>query len=392
MRREMRLQEGSLYSLQKVQESKRRMANLGYLTNIKIDTKRVPGKSNQVDLTYHVKESSSATASLQAGYSDAYGFLYGANVTEHNFRGTGKAVSLGFNNSEYMKSYNFSYINPYYTTSGISRSISLYMTKVTPGSVNLTSYTTNTYGTSMSYGIPLSEYDRLFIGGGFEHIRVDVGSTPAPSIKQFVKDNSDLYDVTTVTASWLHNSYDRAIFPTRGFKQSIGVEVGVPILSRGLGYYKVNYDASYYHPVYKGFILHAGLQLGYGDGYGRLNTLPFFDNYFAGGIGTVRGYESNTLGPKDKDGDAIGGSVLSVGTLGLVIPNPFYNRVRATVFVDAGNVYQNALKLDDLRYSAGLGVVWWSPMGPLQFSITKAFNTRKGDDTRWFNFTIGTSF
>ncbi len=392
MRREMRLQEGSLYSLQKVQESKRRIANLGYLTNVNINTKRVPGKPNHVDLTYHVKESSSATASLQAGYSDAYGFLYGANVTEHNFRGTGKSVSLGFNNSEYMRSYNFSYVNPYYTRSGISRAFNLYMTKVTPGSVNLTTYTTNTYGLGVNYGIPMSEYDKIFIGAAYEHIRVDIGSAPAATVKQFVVDQGDIYDVTTLSASWLHSDYDRAIFPTRGFKQSFGVQVGVPVFSRNLEYYKVNYDASYYHPVYKGFIFHAAMQLGYGNGYGKTGVLPFFNNYFAGGIGTVRGFEPNTLGPKDTAGDAVGGNILSVGTLGMVIPNPFYDRVRATVFVDAGNVYQNNLNLADLRYSAGIGVVWWSPMGPLQFSIAKPFNTGKGDDTKWFNFTIGTSF
>lgn len=391
LRREMRQEEGGVYSLSDINESKRRLANLGYLTNVKVKTKPVVGHPERVDLGYSVKESSSATASLQAGYSDRNGLILGASLHEGNFLGTGKAISLAVNHSDYMQSYSFSYTNPYYTLDGISRSLSLFYHRTTPGNVSgLTSYTSDDYGASVNYSVPISEFDTFAFGYGFDHIHLRTGSTPPFIIAKFLAKHGTTYDQTLLTAGWQHSDLDRAIFPTRGLSQWLGASIGVPIFNHSLDFYKIDYSLVYYHPIVKKYILKLYTQLGYGDGYNDMSTLPFFKNYYAGGIKSVPGYVSNTLGPKDASGDAVGGKIMLVGGIHLIVPNPFQNRLRTSIFVAAGNVYDNRVDLGQLRYSAGLAATWWSPMGPLQFSIADAINPH-GDDVRGFQFSVGTA-
>jgi len=392
MRREMRLMEGSLYSLSKIQESRRRLNLLGYLKNVRITPKRVPGKPNQLDLNYHVKDKSSATANFNAGFSDVYGFLYGANVKENNFMGTGKQLGLGFNRSEYVQNYNIFYNNPYYTMSGISRGFNIYAEKTTPGRIRLSDYTTNVYGGNVTFGIPISERSRMSFIAAYQNTNINPQNDPSSQITNFINLHGRRFDQTTLSLSWSYNGYDRAVFPTRGFSQYLSGEGSFPVFGNSLDFYKFAYSAAYYHPITRGFILHFKGNLGYGNGYGNFKKLPFIENYYAGGINSVRGFEGNTLGPRDSKGDSIGGNILTTGSVGLIFPNLISKRLRTSVFVDVGNVFKDQVVLRDERVSAGLGIVWWSPFGPLQFSFAEAIHKKPGDDTKFIDFSVGTSF
>lgn len=396
LRREMRQMEGAPYNQSKIDESKRRIQNLGYLTNVQIKMEPVPGKTDKVDLQYHVKETSTATASAQAGYSDAYGFMYGANLVQNNFMGSGKTVSLGFSNNEYMHNYSFSYFNPYYTKSGISRGFSVYYQRVTPVDVGITEYKSNVIGTSMNYRFPMSEYDYLTAALGYEHLRITASKNAvSKSVFDFLKEHGNNYNEARLTLGWTHTTYDRAIFPTKGFHQTIAGVLGLPVFGNtSVDYYKLTYDAKYYQPLNRrhSFILRLSTDLGYGNGYARLGgELPFFRNFYAGGIGSVSGYDSNSLGPKDSHGNAIGGNVLTVAEAALIFPNPITQMLRTAVIFDAGNIYHNEFNPRSLRMAAGVEIDWLSPMGPLKFTLAYPLNARKGDDKDPFQFTMGAS-
>lgn len=390
LRREMRQMEGALYSLSDIEESKRNLANLGYLQDIGTQLKPVPSHPDQVDLQTHLKEASSAAASLQFGYSDMDGFIYGASVNERNFMGTGKDVGLQFNNSQYNNVYSFHYYNPYYTKNHVSLGFDLYYQNVNPRKLKYVSdYATDVFGGSATYGIPISEYSRLNFGYGYEHTRLRTSMNSAKEIRDFIDRYGKSFDTVKVNSSWQYSSLDKFPFPTKGFMQSLGLEVGLPI--HKLEYYKANYDATWYRPITKLFIMDVHGYFGYGNGYGIMHGLPFFENYFAGGIGSVRGFSANTLGPRDSYGDAIGGNVSVYGSLGLIIPSPTPS-IRPSLFLDAGNVYEKKLSLSDLRYSTGIQVEWYTPIAPLIFSLGFPIREEPGDETEPFQFQIGVSF
>lgn len=393
LRRETRQMEGGIYVPSKQIETKRRLANLGYLENIDYKAKPIPNKTDQLDVGYTAKESSSTTATAQFGYSDAYGFLYGANITQRNFKGSGKTVALGFNNSQDVQTYTFSYFNPYYTDSGMSRGVSVYFQKMTPDQNNVASYDLDSYGAMMKYRMPISEYSYLSFGYGYEYLEVKANSF-SYQINHFIKQYGSHFNNLKVIGGWTRNTYDRIMLPTSGTNQWLGLEVGLPGLPDSLEYYRASYDAALYQPIRWGFILKLSSNLGYGNGYGRFaGDLPFFKNYYAGGMGTVRGFEASSLGPKDSLGNALGGSVLTAGSINLILPgwvNP--SHLRSALFFDAGNVYNLGVAFSDLRYSAGLQIDWASPVGLLKISFGEALNSKVGDNLRFINFSVGSGF
>ena len=395
--------EGSLYSLKDVKESKRRIANLSYLNKIEIDTKPVPNKNNQVDLDYHVHEVNAGRASVQAGYSDIDGFLYGANISEPNFLGSGKYVSLGFQRSAYTDSYGFSYNNPFFTASGISHGYSMYYSHTTPANVNLEPYTMDNYGISTTFGIPISEYDVLILGGGYDHIAIaNVNqSLVSPSITQFLAANPPPYNQGKIITGLSHVTLDRAIFPTSGNEQSLNLTVGAPIAKSSLGYYQTTYNMRWYVPLFYDFILNPHATLGYGDGFGDTKQLPFFNNFYAGGLQTLPGYTGNTLGPKNpaNTSQALGGNTEILGGLNFILPDFISNKVRTALLLDAGNIFQTNriagisyehVSFDNLRVTTGIMLSWWSPLGaPLDFSLAFPLNKKPGDRLSMFGFSFG---
>lgn len=435
LRREMRQYEASVYSLSKVEESKRRLKLLPYLSDITVSTKPVPDSADEVDLNFHVKEVAAGRASIQGGYSSLYHFLYGASISEPNFMGSGKYVSLGFQNSQFYDHYAFSYSDPYYTINGVSLGVQLYYSKVTPSpKLNLASYLLDGYGLNVVYGFPLSERNSISLGYGFEHTSVsDINSAiAAPSVLDFIAETSQTdsstsaeYNQFKATAGWTYNGLDKAVFPTNGLYTGVSLEVGVPVVGSSLAYYTASYVAKYFQPLFSGFILRLSTTLAYGDGYGDEDRLPFFKNFYAGGIGSVPAFAPNSLGPKNRynSNGALGGNLETVFGVHLILPEFVSKKLRTAIVLDAGNVFQvphfgpdiavpplkaspagelspttpqiiqdYTFALRNLRPSLGLEVSWYSPLGPIEVTLAFPLNKREGDQTQAFQFSFGTSF
>lgn len=393
LRREMRQQEDSLFSYSKINESKRRLANLGYLQDVESKMEPVPDHPDEVDLIYKVKEVASAMANFQVGYSDVDGFLYGVSVDERNFLGMGKTVGVNFNNSSYNRVYSFNYYNPYYTPDNISFGFNAYAQKTTPGHIDLSSYTSDNYGFTNSYGIPLSDYMRLTGGYGYNYTDIKTSDSSASEVKSFVQEHGRVYNQAKLIGGWSYNDLDQAIFPLQGWTHALDAELDAPLTRDSLNYYKTGYAMGWYRPIVHDFIFHARAGVNYGHGFGNTaHEFPFFSNFYAGGNGTVRGFEGGSLGPRDSNNDPIGGNFAVSGSVGIIIPHPLKDVLRTTVFVDAGNVYDH-LSLTKMRSAAGIQAEWRSPIGAvLVFTLAQPLKKYDDDRTQVFDFSFGTSF
>ena len=398
LRREMRQLEGSWYSAEKIRRSRERLQRLGFFDDVNIETPAVPGTSDQVDLNVTVKERATGNLTVGVGYSDSDGVLLNASVTESNLLGSGKELSLQVNNSAATENYSVRYVNPYYTPEGISRGFTIFSTKVDAGELNTAAYNTQTVGAGVFYGIPLSEYHRLNVGLDYEDIAIETTPTSAQVAQDFVATEGSPVSSIKLTVGWSSDSLDSAIFPTRGSIQRLTGEVSLP--GSEIEYYKITYLLGQYWPLSATTTLRAKAELGYGDGYGDANGLPFFKNYFAGGSSTVRGFQSRSLGPRDTlpPNDPIGGNRRVLVNSEFSFPMPGVSAddktMRLSVFVDGGMVYGagETLDLGQLRYSTGLAFNWFSPVGPLSFSYAIPLNDKPGDQTESFQFTLGVPF
>ena len=395
LRREMRQMEGGWFSASSVERSKVRLDRLGFFEDVNVETPTVPGTTDEVDVNYSVKETPSGSLSVGAGFSQSSGIILNASVTQNNFLGSGNRVSFQVNNSSVNTIYSFSYNNPYYTIDGVSRGFGLTYNKTDANEANVADYTTDTFGGNINFGIPVNEYDRIFMGSEFQNIKLKTSDFTAQEITDFVDQHGDKYNTLTLTGGWSHDTRNKAIFADRGAYQQLSAEVAVPGLD--LQYYKINARQLVYVPLTRLTTLSLNLDIGYGDGYGDFDELPFFENFFAGGTRSVRGYEDNTLGPRDSFNDPIGGDFKTVGNVELIFPPPFFaetNSLRLTAFFDIGNVYERFEDFDkaELRYSVGVGAIWLSPLGPLTFSIAQPLNSKADDDTQPFQFQVGTGF
>lgn len=408
LRSAMRQPEGSVVDVSNITESTRQINLLGYFQNVQENTKAVPGSTNQVDLDYNVTETPSAQATIGAGYSTD-GVVLETGINENNFLGTGRSVGINFNRSEFARTYSVTYNNPYYTPEGVQRGFSLYNSETTPGSVNLASYTFSTYGGSVNFSVPFSEKDSYQFGLGLQRTTLNVGPTPSLQIQSFANAQGTTFNQSLFNIGWTRNDLDRAFFPTYGAIQSFGIAASGPLSGNSLEYYKATYELHAYQPLNDShsYVLSFLGGAGYGNGYGKTAALPFFVNYYAGGMGfngAVRGYETNTIGPVDSQGNPYGGNAMLAGSLQLIVPNPISeDNVRTSLFLDSGTVYetenaynapQQNISLGQLRYSAGVDVQWRLPVlnAILEVSLAKALDPGPTDQTSPFNFNIGTSF
>lgn len=394
-RREMRQLEGGWYSSPKVKRSKIRIQRLPYVETVDIKTKPVPGLADQVDLEVSLTERLAGSFTATAGYSQDQGFLFSLSVNEDNFLGTGKRVSLNFNNSKVNTVYSISYTNPYYTINGVSRGFNAFYRKTDAGENNTADYLADRYGLGVSYGIPLTEYDRLRLNFGFENTTIKTTDNTPQEIHDFIDKNDNDYNEYLINVSYSHDTRNRTVFADKGNLQTLALEVAVP--GSDLEYWKINYRNTLLLALTKRLTLSMRGDIAWGDSYGKTSDLPFFEKYYAGGIRTVRGYESNSLGPLSSKGDAFGGNFRTLASAELFFPAPFAkdNRaIRLGAFVDAGNVFADVddFEASELRLSAGLSMTWLSPVGPLTFSIAEALNAEEGDETQQFQFNIGASF
>lgn len=398
VRRELRQQEASWISTNQVEVSRARIQRLGYFEDVNVETIPVPGTADQVDLDFTVTEQSSGSLSAGLGFSGSDGLLLNANITQQNFLGSGKHISFGFNNSDTNTVYNVGYTNPFATVDGISQGFGAFIreTDSDDNNNNIASFNTDVWGGSTSFGIPISENNRISLGLGYENTLLKIpDNTTIRRYSDFVEREGEEFDTFSVSLGWASNTRNHAVLPTRGKLQRLSAEVAVP--GGSLQFYKLNYEDRRYMPLNDKLTLAYGGRVGYGAAYGSTEDYPFFENFYAGGQNSVRGFASNTLGVKD-DQQALGGSFLVTAGTELIFPIPFMKKplksIRLSGFVDVGNVYDENEDFDAglLRYSAGLSAIWISPFGPVSISIAQPFNEQEDDETEIFQFAVGSSF
>jgi outer membrane protein insertion porin family len=393
LRREFRQMESAWFSGEQVKRSRERLQRLGYFETVTIETPAVAGSADQVDIETAVKERPGGTLTAGIGYSQSQGVLFNASIIQDNFLGTGKRVALAFNNSDVNTIYALSYTNPYFTPEGISRGFTVRYRSTDFTELTTSQYLTDVLIGGVNFGVPITETDRINFTFDINNTQVKLGSGASTELRDFIDTYGDEYLDFDFGVSWARDSRDRAIFPTTGAVQRLYAETALP--GSDLTYWKVGYSHRRYFPLTKTFTLALNADLGYGDGYGDTAELPFFEHFYAGGYGTVRGYKLYSLGPKDSTGNAYGGNIKVVGNVELLFPMPgktFAESVRLATFFDVGNVYLDSFDAGELRYSAGVGATWMSPLGALTLSAAKALNEKDGDETEVFQFQLGQTF
>ncbi|MDP3249558.1 MAG: outer membrane protein assembly factor BamA [Polaromonas sp.] len=396
VRREFRQFEASWYDGDKIRLSRDRVDRLGFFTEVNIDTQEVPGTPDQVDLNLAVAEKPTGNLQLGAGFSSADRLSLVFGFKQENAFGTGNYLGLEVNTGKYNRQLVLSTVDPYFTNDGISRTIDVYTRTARPyssqiGVVN-TDYELKTTGASVRFGVPFSEVDTVYFGGGLEQI--DISGTNLPAVYQtYVNTFGAKSNSVPLTIGWSRDERDSAIVPTKGRFQRVYGDWGVAGDARFL---RTNYQFQQYIPLNKQFTIGLNTELGWGKG---LNGQPFpvFKNFYSGGLGSVRGYEPGTLGPRDSQGNSIGGPKKITLNAEILAPFPGAGNdrtLRLFGFVDAGNVFGENEKysLSEMRSSVGFGVSWISPLGPLRLAFAHPLNKKPTDKIQRLQFQIGTSF
>jgi outer membrane protein insertion porin family len=421
LRREMRQMEGGWASTAQIDLSKVRLERLGYFRTVNVETPEVPATDDQVDVQFTVEEQPSGSISATLGYSQGFGLILGANYQENNVLGTGNTLGVGLSYSQFQRSASFNYFDPYYTMDGISRGYNVFYRESNFDQANIARFTTNSYGAGLNFGFPIGETRRINFGGSAEYTEINEGSFPAQEISEFLDKNGSDFLNYKLNLSWTSSTLNRGLFPTRGTSQSLGADLAVP--GSDLQFYKLQYTGQRYFPVADNWTVRLRTRLGYGGAYGDSEQLPFYEHFFAGGFGSVRGFKTNTLGPRstdpsiDIDGDGVpdniftrdpppfGGNLLVEASAELIFPLPFVpdtQQFRPVLYFDAGNVFNTNcpdvstvctdFDVNELRYSVGLAVTWLTGLGPMSFGISKPINAGPFDETEAFQFELGRTF
>lgn len=414
IRREVRQYESAWFDSEKVKVSRDRIDRLGYFEMVTAEPKPVEGTRDQVDLEINVKERPTGSISLGAGYSTSDGVILSAGFAQDNVFGSGKSFSIEVNTSKSMRTYAMSLAEPYITPEGISRHIDLYDRRVDLDELDVSNVAYETIGAGLSFGVPVTELDRVFLGARLEQTKVDLRGNYEDAMKgdsdnnspvrywDYVDEYGDAPKAALLTLGWSRDSRDNVLAPTRGRYQRLSAEFALPVWDQR--YYRASYQFTQYLPLSKSWTLGVNMQLGYGDTYGD-KMFPFFKNFYAGGIGSVRGFETSSIGPRDTNGDRLGGDRQAIFSAELLTPLPGADRtLRGLIFFDAGavwgyrreagstNYYREDMDFGEMRYSVGFGVAWISPLGPLKFSLAFPLNKKDEDETQRFQFQIGTGF
>ena len=411
LRREMRQMEGGSANNALIDLSKVRLERVGFFKEVNVDTVPVTGTDDQVDVIFTVEEQPSGSVGANLGYSQGYGLMLGANLTENNFLGTGKQIGVGINKSTYQSSLNFSYTEPYFTADGVSAGYSIFARDTDYSRLRLQPFSQNTRGANLNWSYPITEIQRIGFGIGYEYLELNLGDyVSSQIIEDFVSANGNWFKSVNFNLNWVKSTLNRGIFATRGTSQRLGLDLSMP--GSGLEYYKVTYKGSHLRGLGKQLSLKLRADLGYGESYGDTTQMPFFKNFYSGGLGSVRGYKKYTLGPRNSPQGGFysysrptGGNVQIVLGAEVIFPLPFVKDQRSlqsSLFFDAGNIFNTKCgnseincfnpKEGELRYSVGVGATWLSGFGPITFSIAKPLNSQPGDETEVFQFSLGNQF
>jgi len=439
LRREMRQLEGALASNDKIQLSRTRLMRTGFFKAVNVDVKPVPNQPDQVDINYSVEEQPSGSSTIAAGYSQSGGVTFQLDLTQNNFMGTGNRVKAALSRSETRDSYSLGYTDPYFTENGVSQGVSAYYRETKYDDNNVSNYVTDSYGATLNYSYPVDETKRVSAGVNFDNTTVRGGRFLGVSnVQQIVDDGGTFenfvndegtdsgrtgfkndYNTYNLLLGWDYSTLDRPVFPTKGMSHNVNGTLGFGDTT----YQKLTYTGNVYQPVYKDVIARGYAKLGYG------NDLPFYENFYAGGYGSVRGYEASTLGPKSQtyfdainsdvsyQDEEVGGNALVSFGSELILPMPFKgdwaDQVRPVLFAEGGQVFDTTDKEDrtfidpltgddtdvplltqdnSLRFSAGAGITWYTPIGPISLSYAVPIGDKEGDETEKVQFQIGSTF
>ena len=442
LRREMRQYEGAWSSDNQIETGKIRLERLGYFKEVQVETVPVANSDDQIDIIYTVEEESTGSIGGNIGYSD-FGLMLGFNLQEQNFLGSGNTVAIGINKNIYTESYNFSFLDPYYTKDGISRGYNIYFRETDYGEFNVANYLSNSQGAGIQFGYPISDVQRVNFGITYDKTDIDIGTQPAREIWDFVDSEGSVFETLTAQLSYQKVTLNRGLFPTNGSSTVFSLSSTLPV--GDIDYARANYIYKFYRPLSRNYVFGFNIDLGYTVPFGDTKETPFFRNFYAGGPRSLRGFESNTLGPRstnppcyqfnysegtcpnllDTDGDlipdapyynpyantsytnrvSIGGNIKVEGSLQLIFRLPFIEdqrSMRSAFFFDFGNVFSDNCKdyqincyepsIEDLRYSYGVGVTWITGFGPMSFALASPQNAGQYERTKEFQFTVGNVF
>jgi outer membrane protein insertion porin family len=394
IRREFRQMESSWYDGERIRLSRDRVDRLGYFTEVAIDTQEVPGSPDQVDINLKVAEKPTGSLQLGAGFSSAEKLFLSFGISQDNFFGTGNALGIQVNTSKYNRVLNVSTTDPYFTVDGVSRTLNVYSRSSKPYLVDSGNYSLATSGAGVTFGIPFAEIDTVFVSANFEQTRITTGANMPNAYNTYIKEFGATSQSIPLSVGWARDSRDSVLAPSKGRLVRLNGEVGVG----DLRYYRNNAQFQEFFPLGKKYTLAVNAEVGYGDGLNGKN-FPVFKNYYAGGLGSVRGFQQGSLGPQDTGCTStvwcpIGGSKKILLNTEFYVPFPGVGNdrtLRLYSFVDVGNVF-DTIELDEMRSSFGLGLSWISPVGPLRFAVAKPIRKFEGDRMQSFQFQIGTSF
>ena len=442
LRREMRQFEGAWSSNNSIEAGKIRLERLGYFKEVEVETIPVPNTDDQIDIVYSVDEETTGSIGGNIGYSD-FGLMLGFNLQEQNFLGSGNTVGIGISKNIYSENYNINFVDPYATKDAVSRGYNLYYRKTDYGEFNVANYLSNSKGFGFQSGYPISDTQRINLGLTYDKTNIDIGSMPAREIWDFINAEGSVFETLSAQVSWQRITLNRGIFPTAGSSTVMSLSSTIP--GGDIDYARLNIRQKYYKPMKRDLVFGFNIELGYLTPFGDTKEPPFFQNFYAGGPRSLRGFESNTLGPRsteapcyefnyaegtcpnliDTDGDeildapyynpyanssynrrlSIGGNIKVEGSLQLIFKLPFIEdqrSMRSAFFFDFGNVFSDNCKdyqincykasIDDLRYSYGVGVTWITGFGPMSFAIAKPTNAGRYEETKEFQFTVGNVF
>jgi len=442
LRREMRQFEGAWSSDNSIEAGKIRLERLGYFKEVNVETIPVVGTDDQIDIMYSVEEENTGSIGGNIGYSD-FGLMLGFNLQEQNFLGTGNTVSIGINKNVYSEQYNLSFLDPFATKDGVSLGYNAYFRETDYGEYNVANYLTNSNGIGIQYGWPISDTQRLNLSLTYDKTDISVGTQPAREIWDFVNAEGSIFETLNLQTQWQRVTLNRGMYPTDGASTAVSISATIP--GSDLNYYRINLRQKFYQPLGRDLVFGFNGEIGYLSTFGDTKETPFFQNFYAGGPRSLRGFESNTLGPRsteapcyefnyaegscpnliDTDGDlipdapylnpyanseynkrvSIGGNVKIEGSFQLIFRLPFIEdqrSMRSAFFFDFGNVFSDNCKeyqfncykpsIDELRYSYGVGVTFVTGFGPMSFAIAKPTNAGQYEETKEFQFTVGNVF